>query len=204
MSFQPFVNQISSLQNDSILSWKKNNNGSAFINKELAANPFLTLVAENHSFNYQLWHAEDRARREDMGFEYVYHAKREIDYCNQQRNNRMESMDNWLFSTLKPASHLDCPVNSETPGMMIDRLSILALKAYHMKQQTERKDVDETHRQTCLQKLLVIEEQQAQLQACLVKLLDEIKDKTRTFRVYHQFKMYNDPNLNPELYEARG
>ncbi|WP_133131194.1 DUF4254 domain-containing protein [Legionella yabuuchiae] len=199
MSFKSFVHQIVALQHEHILSWKKNNE----IRLEQADSPFLTLAAENHAFNYQLWHAEDRARRDDKGFEYVYQAKREIDHCNQQRNNRMESMDRWLFQQLKPASHLDCPVNSETPGMMIDRLSILALKAYHMTLQTERTDVDESHRQTCLNKLLIIEAQQAQLQECLVQLLGEVQDKTRTFRVYHQFKMYNDPKLNPELYGAR-
>ncbi|QRN04934.1 DUF4254 domain-containing protein [Legionella sp. MW5194] len=164
---------------------------------------FLGLVEQNHAFNYQLWHAEDRARREDMGFEFVYKAKREIDYCNQQRNDRMESMDQWLYQQLEPQAADACPVHSETPGMMIDRLSILALKAYHMQEQTERSDVDESHRQTCQRKLLIIHAQQQQLLSCLAQLLDEVKNKQRTFRVYHQFKMYNDPSLNPEMYRHR-
>ena len=163
----------------------------------------LKLVEENHQFNYLLWHAEDKARRDDKGFEYVYHAKREIDHYNQQRNNRMESMDEWFFKELKLASYHEVPVNSETPGMMIDRLSILALKSYHMKLQTERMDTEETHRQACLKKLLVIEEQLNQLQNCLEELLNQCEQQVRTFRVYHQFKMYNDPNLNPELYHQK-
>ena len=91
-------------------------------------------------------------------------------------------------------------MHSETPGMMIDRLSILALKAFHMAIQVERVDVAAAHHQTCLSKLHVIEQQTTQLQACLHQLLHAVSNKTRTFRVYHQFKMYNDPTLNPELY----
>ena len=187
------VAAIASLQRECIILWKE---------KGITLNhsDFYRLVEENHAFNFQLWHAEDRARRDDAGHEWVCLAKREIDQCNQQRNNRMESMDEWLFTALKPAEHTQCAVHSETPGMMIDRLSILALKAYHMALQTHRNDVDDAHRQLCKAKFQVIEAQQQQLLSCLTSLLDEVKNKTRTFRVYHQFKMYNDPSLNPELY----
>lgn len=185
--------EIVTLQQECIINWKKTG-------VELQQIDFLRLVEENHAFNYQLWHAEDRARRDDLGFEFVYQAKREIDHCNQQRNNRMEAMDEWLFHQLQPSSSPTCPVHSETPGMMIDRLSIMALKAYHMAIQVDRPDVDSTHQKTCLSKLRTIDAQQKQLQECLHLFLQAIADKTRTFRVYHQFKMYNDPTLNPELY----
>ncbi len=194
--FLNYTAEIASLQRECIINWKKTD-------VKLQQKDFLKIVEENHAFNYQLWHAEDRARRDDLGFEFVYHAKREIDYCNQQRNNRMEAMDEWLFRQLQPASHVECPVHSETPGMMIDRLSIMALKAYHMALQIERPDVDAIHKKTCLNKLRTIEEQQMQLQDCLHQLLQDSNNKTRTFRVYHQFKMYNDPTLNPELYSTR-
>jgi hypothetical protein len=189
------VATLVALQQDCILRWKT----SAM---QLTQQNFLALVEENHAFNYRLWHAEDKARRDDMGFEFVYHAKREIDYCNQQRNNRMEAMDEWLFTHYKPAQPSDCPVHSETPGMMIDRLSILSLKAYHMNLQAQRKNVPASHRETCLQKTRVIVKQQNQLLCCLEQLLVEISQKKRTFQIYHQFKMYNDPNLNPELYQC--
>lgn len=161
------------------------------------------LAEENHAFNYQLWHAEDRARRDDMGAEFVYHAKREIDHCNQQRNNRMEAMDEWFFHQLQPAPADSCPVHSETPGMIIDRLSILSLKSYHMALQTRREDVTQEHRALCTKKLETIDQQLQQLTLCLEQLLKETEEKNRTFRVYHQFKMYNDPNLNPQLYTQR-
>ena len=196
MNVLNFVSEIAVLHSDSIINWKKDG-------VNLNCDNFFRLAEENHAFNYQLWHAEDRARRDDAGYEFVYHAKREIDKHNQQRNNRMEMMDEWLFNQLQPASTTVCPVHSETPGMMVDRLSILALKAYHMMLQTTRQDVDDTHRQTCFDKLHIIKAQQKQLQTCLHDLLQEVSNKTRTFRVYHQFKMYNDPTLNPELYVAK-
>jgi hypothetical protein len=160
------------------------------------------LVEENHSFNYQLWHAEDKARRDDMGSDFVYKAKREIDGFNQQRNNRMEAMDEWFFHNLQPAPAQTCPVHSETPGMIIDRLSILSLKSFHMALQANRQDASKEHREQCANKLAVIKQQLDQLALCLERLLEEVQEKTRTFRVYHQFKMYNDPNLNPQLYSA--
>lgn len=184
---------ITSLQKQSIVEWKAQ--GIQYKHQG-----FLQLVEENHAYNYHLWHAEDRARRDDMGYEFVYQAKREIDTCNQQRNNRMEAMDEWLFHLLKPADHTACPVNSESPGMMVDRLSILSLKAYHMALQTTRTDVTESHRQSCCSKFNVINQQLEQLKRCFDQLYDEVTAKKRTFRVYHQFKMYNDPSLNPELY----
>jgi hypothetical protein len=185
--------EITRLQDDAIVNWKAN--GIQFTQQE-----FLSVVEQNHAFNYQLWLAEDRARRDDKGHEFVYLAKREIDHCNQQRNNFMETMDLWLSDELKPALPSICPVHSETPGMMIDRLSILALKAYHMALQVDRPEVSHEHRETCKQKLNIIMQQRQQLERCLDALIDEVRHKTRTFRVYHQFKMYNDPALNPELY----
>jgi hypothetical protein len=193
MSEQIQTSAITELHHTCINQWKTSGVSSQH-------KGFYLLVEENHAFNYQLWHAEDRARRDDMGSEFVYQAKREIDQCNQARNNRMEAMDTWLFKLLQPAAHDQCPVNSESPGMMIDRLSILALKSYHMALQTKRQDVNEEHRRACYDKLTVIQQQLEQLAFCLDTFFDEILAKKRTFRVYHQFKMYNDPTLNPELY----
>ncbi|KTD66315.1 DUF4254 domain-containing protein [Legionella spiritensis] len=189
------IDAIEPLHRNCIISWKQSGISYSF-------HDFLGLVEENHAFNYQLWHAEDRARRDDMGFEFVYRAKRDIDHFNQQRNNRMEAMDEWLVQSLRPVASAQCPVHSETPGMMIDRLSILALKAYHMNLQAERPDASLEHRQTCRQKFTVIIAQQQQLLACLRQLIKDVEAGQRTFRVYHQFKMYNDPTLNPELYSS--
>jgi hypothetical protein len=193
MGFMIDTNKLRLLHQDSIIRWEKTA-------VQFCEQGFWALVEENHAFNYQLWHAEDRARRDDKGPEFVYLAKREIDACNQARNDRMEAMDAWLFTELKPEAATNCPVHSETPGMMIDRLSILALKAHYMGLQTTRTDAEVDHLNRCSQKLQVIKSQQQQLLSCLQRLIEEVIAKTRTFRVYHQFKMYNDATLNPELY----
>lgn len=187
--------EIIHLQQNTISKWKEQ--GIVLTQTE-----FLLLVEKNHAFNLQLWHAEDRARRDDMGHTFVYLAKREIDDFNQQRNNLVQAIDECLFEALHPSLEGNCPVHSETPGMMIDRLSILALKKYHMLLQTERTDVEESHRLQCHQKSRQLTQQQNQLARCFDTLLEEINNKTRTFSVYYQHKMYNDPRLNPELYCA--
>ncbi len=156
-------------------------------------------VHGNHRRNYNLWHQEDCARREDMGFEYVYHAKRAIDAYNQQRNDFIERIDQFLFEELKPDVE-NAPINSETPGMIMDRLSIMALKLYHMIEQAERADATEEHVKKCEEKVTVLRQQRGDLQAILAQFLDEIREGKRAYRVYFQFKMYNDPSLNPQLY----
>ncbi len=162
---------------------------------------FNRLVEENHLRNFQLWHEEDVARRDDVGHARIYRAKRAIDRFNQERNNFIEEMDKALVEELRPAdSDSGVPRNSETPGMIIDRLSILSLKEYHMREETEREDASEEHRQKCGEKLARIIRQRADLAQCLDELLEEVRAGRRTFAVYYQFKMYNDPALNPQLY----
>lgn len=160
---------------------------------------FLRLVQENHQRNFELWHEEDVARRDDLGFERVYQAKRAIDRFNQERNNFIEEMDKVLVSVLQPVAS-GCPMNSETPGMIIDRLSILALKGYHMREETLRLGASEEHKTNCAAKLARILLQRDDLTRSLAELVVAVQEKTRTFAVYYQFKMYNDPALNPQLY----
>lgn len=196
MNINNFVDQIINFHQQAIVRWKQTG-------VQTEAKDFMATVEANHLYNFKLWHAEDRARRTDMGNDYIVLAKREIDACNQQRNNQMEKIDEFIIQSFEPASYENCKVHSETPGMMIDRLSILALKIYHMHLQTIRTDVDDQHILQCQQKLNQLNLQRQQLSICLKELLTELVNKTRTFRVYQQHKMYNDPNLNPELYASR-
>ena len=122
--------EIASLQADLTAAWHETPPAPA-------GEGFLRLVQENHQRNFELWHEEDVARRDDLGSERVHQAKRAIDRFNQERNNFIEEMDKALVAELKPAES-GCPKNSETPGMIIDRLSILSLKEYHMREETER------------------------------------------------------------------
>jgi Protein of unknown function (DUF4254) len=190
---QKIVECILSLQETSTTLWKKQD-------ITLCKTGLLGLVEANHSYNFQLWNTEDKARRDDMGAEFVYQAKRAIDGFNQQRNNKMEQIDLALTKELEPSLDPKIPVHSETPGMIIDRLSILALKIYHMQLQTMRQDVQSEHINGCKHKLDILIAQREQLGICLLELLEAVTSKTRSFRMYHQMKMYNDPKLNPELY----
>ena len=170
------------------------------------AGAFERLVAENHLRNFKLWHEEDIARRDDLGPERVHRAKRAIDLYNQERNNFIEEMDKLLVAELQPEANAGpgCPRNSETPGMIIDRLSILALKEYHMREETMRADARTAHKESCELKLARIVRQRSDLKQCLNELLADIIARRRTFAVYYQFKMYNDPELNPQLREQSG
>jgi hypothetical protein len=165
-----------------------------------SSDDFLILVEENHKRNFTLWHHEDDARREDMGFEFIYHAKRAIDRNNQQRNDFIEKMDKHLFALFGENFTDETPMNSETPGSIVDRLSIMALKQFHMQEEVNRTDVSSDHIEKCSQKLSVIKKQIIDLRTALENLLKDCVEGSRGFRVYFQFKMYNDPELNPALY----
>ena len=166
-----------------------------------SVDPFLIQVEENHLRNFTLWHHEDDARREDKGFEFVFNAKRAIDKNNQERNDFIEKMDKFLFDQLGDQFSESTPMNSETPGSIIDRLSIMALKEFHMQVEVDRSDVDQEHFDKCMFKVTVIQQQIQDLKSALENLLTDCTDGTRGFRVYFQFKMYNDPDLNPALYK---
>jgi len=192
MTYDPF--EIARLQNELTAAWHVTPPAAD-------GDGFAKLVQENHLRNFQLWHEEDIARRDDLGSERVHQAKRAIDGYNQQRNNFIEEMDKELVAALKPAES-GVPRNSETPGMIIDRLSILSLKEFHMREEAERADASEEHRTNCGAKLARIIHQRGDLTQSLAELLDDVAAGRRTFGVYYQFKMYNDPALNPQLYRA--
>jgi hypothetical protein len=168
---------------------------------EASGEGFIGLVEQNHLENFLLWHEEDIARRDDLGAERVVQAKRRIDRHNQKRNDLIEKMDQMTVSEFNPRPS-GCSFNSETPGMMIDRLSILALKNYHMTEESLRRDASEEHRSRCASKVTTIRQQISDLSSALDDLIRQVDAGTRSFRVYFQFKMYNDKELNPQLRRA--
>jgi hypothetical protein len=166
---------------------------------------FSHLVCEQHKRNFLLWHEEDVARSTNVSDREIANVKRAIDRLNQQRNDHIERLDDHLIAQLseeRVTPQAKAPINSETPGSIIDRLSIMALRMYHMREQTERDDVDEVHREKARHKLTVCAEQYKDLSNSLAELLDDIFAGRKRLKVYHQFKMYNDPTLNPYLYGA--
>lgn len=147
------------------------------------------------------WHLEDIIRNPEIDPVEALKIKRRIDSSNQERTDMVEYVDSYLLDKYKevvPAA--DARLNTETPAWAVDRLSILALKLYHMARETERTDVDETHRAACRQKLDVLRLQQADLSQAIEELIEDIEAGRKFMKTYKQMKMYNDPALNPVLY----
>lgn len=158
-------------------------------------------IEANHRYNTLLWNEEDKARRTDVDATEIAASKRLIDQYNQKRNDAIEAIDEAILAELEdiPHSH-DARLNSETAGAMIDRLSILCLKIHHMREQTLRVDVGPEHLVNCTAKLNRLIAQREDLAGCFDSLLAEAREGHAYFKVYRQFKMYNDPTLNPWLY----
>ena len=162
-------------------------------------------VELNHRYNCLLWDEEDLARRKQVPDSEIAANKRAIDGFNQKRNDAIERIDETLLAQLsaanaKPGARL----NSETAGSMVDRLSILSLKVHHMRLQTIRTDVERSHIESCSSRLARFMEQRRDLAGCLDRLLAETSLGEACFKVYRQFKMYNDPSLNPAVYGEKG
>lgn len=192
------ITRILNLQEQAVIQWHSQ---PVHVNETEA--PY-NHIQENTQWNFQLWHEEDIARIKDIEAERIVLAKRNIDQYNQARNNAMEKIDEWILEYLHTSGVTPgADLHSETPGMMIDRLSIMTLKRYHMAEETERADASETHKEKCRQKVLVLNEQIADLSNCLAQVLEKLEKGQLRFKVYRQLKMYNDPALNPQLYNRK-
>jgi len=161
-------------------------------------------IEDNHRFNCLLWDEEDLARRRNVSDSDIAANKRAIDGYNQKRNDAIERVDEQLLGALAGvAARPEARMSSETAGAMADRLSILSLKIHHMRLQTLRKDVERAHVEACEAKLARLVEQRTDLGAALDRLLAEAARGEACFKVYRQFKMYNDPALNPAMYAEK-
>jgi hypothetical protein len=162
-------------------------------------------ILAQHRWNFLLWHVEDAARRGDVPDSVIADCKRRVDTLNQKRNDAMEKVDDCLYHLLAP--HLPVPPparrNTETVGMAVDRLSILALKIYHMEEQVRRVDAGADHVQSCAGKLRVLRRQREDLRRAVLELIEDYIAGNKEIFLYSQCKMYNDPNLNPEIYAHR-
>lgn len=167
---------------------------------------FEKTISLQHYKNFQLWHQEDLARDAEASDGQIAQVKRTIDGLNQQRNNLIEELDELLLQNLHEQGIQVAPhacLNSETPGSIIDRLSINALKIYHMREETLRTEAEAAHRERCQSKLAVLEEQRADLGNCLAALMDDLQAGKKVLKIYRQMKMYNDQTLNPVLYKRK-
>ena len=150
------------------------------------------------------WHFEDIIRDPEINPVAALQLKRRIDRSNQDRTDLVETIDSYFYtkySGIKPLP--DATINTESPAWAVDRLSILALKIYHMREQVERTDATPEHRDTCQKKLNVLLEQQVDLSTAIDQLLEDIEAGRKWMKVYKHMKMYNDPSTNPVLYGGK-
>ena len=147
------------------------------------------------------WHLEDIIRDPQIDPVAALKLKRRIDKSNQDRTDLVEMIDSWFldkYKCVKPQS--DATINTETPAWAVDRLSILALKIYHMHEEAVRTDAGDEHKKKCQEKLNVLVTQQIDLGKAIDQLLTDIEEGRKYMKVYKQMKMYNDPSTNPVLY----
>jgi len=155
-----------------------------------------------HRANFELWHQEDNARVPHAGDAAIAQVKRNIDSINQRRNDQVECCDVLLLQELASQQRPNplAELHSETPGMMLDRLSILTLKRYHTLEEIDRPNAPAGHGMRNRERLAILDHQRSDLATCLDQLWAALLQGERRFTLYRQLKMYNDPTLNPALY----
>lgn len=162
------------------------------------------LLYEKNWVDTVQWHLEDIIRDPQIDPVEALKIKRRIDHSNQVRTDMVEYIDSYLLDKYKDVKVApDAKINTETPAWAIDRLSILALKIYHMRCETLRTDVDDAHRAACQKKLDTLLAQQRDLSTAIEELIADIEAGRKYMKTYKQMKMYNDPALNPVLYGAK-
>jgi len=185
----------------SIQDYHKSDDVDAVVSNPYQPGTFESLLYFKNWIDTVQWHLEDIIRLPTIDPVEGMLIKRRIDKSNQERTDMVEKIDDYFLDNL---SHVNAApssrINSETPAWLLDRMSILMLKVYHMREQAERQDADATHRATCQVKLSVLMEQRHDMEQAFDELIEDIARGRRRFKVYRQLKMYNDATLNPMLY----
>jgi hypothetical protein len=185
----------------SILDYHKTDNVDTPIQNPFEEGTIDNLLYLKNWIDTVQWHLEDIIRSPSISPSELVAVKRRIDASNQHRTDTVERIDDWFMEQFKAVEPKEgAKLNSETPAWLVDRMSILMLKIFHMKEQTERTDVDENHLVSCQQKLAILEEQRVDMTRCFDELMEDIQNGDRYMKVYRQMKMYNDDKLNPVLY----
>jgi hypothetical protein len=192
------LSEITELHALTVQQWHQNQIDNQY-------NGFLEVVCRQHQQNFKLWHQEDLARSPDVSDADLARVKRSIDKLNQQRNDLIEQLDDSIIqqlNLLNIKAHVNARLNTETPGSVIDRLSILSLRIYHMEEQAFRSDASDEHIAKAKSRLEILYEQHRDMCSSLQDLLDDVFIGRKRMKTYRQFKMYNDPTMNPYLYNA--
>jgi hypothetical protein len=188
----------------SIDDYHSHDDVDAPIKNPFAPTSFNGLLYAKNWIDTVQWHLEDIIRVPTIDPVEALKIKRRIDKSNQDRTDMVEQLDDYFLSQFKDVTpQAGTRINSETPAWLLDRMSILMLKFYHMKEQTVRKDASAEHIKACEMKLNILMEQKRDMQLAYDELLEDIGSGIRKFKVYRQMKMYNDKSLNPKLYETK-
>lgn len=199
-----FTEKANKIFNQAINDYHVKDNIDTLIN-----NPFEEGSIENRLYlkcwiDTVQWHFEDIIRDPQIDPAEALLLKRRIDKSNQDRTDLVEQIDSYFREIYKDVKvQDDARINTESPAWAVDRLSILALKIYHMKEQVERPEASAEHKAKCQAKLDVLLEQQVDLSTAIDQLLEDIEAGRKYMKVYRQMKMYNDPSTNPVLYNQK-
>jgi hypothetical protein len=190
--------------NNSIIDYHKTDSVDAAIKNPYPSNTIDSLLYLKNWIDTVQWHLEDIIRDPKIELNYAIEIKRRIDKSNQHRTDVVEQIDDYFLAFFKDCSPKEnAKLNTESPAWVLDRMSILCLKIYHMQEQVNRTDATEEHINKCAQKLSILLEQQQDLGKAFEELLEDISNGDKYMKVYRQMKMYNDENLNPSLYSKK-
>lgn len=198
------IKHYNSVFNQAIDDYHKYDNVDQPINNPYDAQSFDNLLYHKCWVDTVQWHLEDIIRDPEIDPAEALVIKRRIDKSNQVRTDMVEDIDTAyrnLYSNVTPLP--TATINTESPAWAVDRLSILALKIYHMREQAERKDATADHIAKCQAKLDILQQQQEDLTLAIQQLLNDIQNGAKYMKVYRQMKMYNDPATNPVLYNQQ-
>lgn len=188
----------------SVADYHITDNVDAPVNNPYEEGSFEAILYGKNWVDAVQWHLEDIIRDPQIDPVEALALKRRIDRSNQVRTDMVEDIDSWFRDKYAGVTPLpDATINTESPAWALDRLSILALKIWHMREQTERTDAEPAHLEKCRAKLGVLLEQRDDLTSAIDTLLDDIADGRKYMKVYRQMKMYNDPATNPVLYAKK-
>lgn len=196
-----FSQEANKLFDAVIVDYHKTDNVDAPMSNPYKAQTIENVLYLKNWIDTVQWHLEDIIRNPEIDPVEALAIKRRIDKSNQDRTDLVERIDSYFLEkygnvSVKPTA----VINTESPAWAIDRLSILALKIFHMRKEVERTDVTTDHKSACQKKLDVLLEQRVDLSSAIDQLIKDIENGDRYMKVYKQMKMYNDPNLNPILY----
>lgn len=190
--------------NQSIIDYHKTDNVDHRINNPYAENSIENKLYLKNWIDTVQWHLEDIVRDPEIDPNYGMEIKRRIDKSNQHRTDVVEQLDDYYMDLFKEViPNTNARINTESPGWVVDRLSILCLKIYHMREEVQRPNVSDVHKTKCNDKLNILLEQEKDLTEAFNYLLSQFKNGERVIKVYRQMKMYNDEELNPVLYKNK-